>query len=144
MKKQITLLSIVLLGISFILPVSSYAWRGGTSVTVGFSTGWGPGYGSGYRGGWARPYRNHGWSRPRLYMGAAFVNPLIFSPPVYVSQPTVAYARPVVTPAYAYPDVGLTGQYTGENPPGEWITLPGQWVNGQWVPSHKTWVPVNP
>jgi hypothetical protein len=31
-----------------------------------------------------------------------------------------------------------------EAPPGEWVEVPGQWINGQWVPAHKTWVPVNP
>ena len=31
-----------------------------------------------------------------------------------------------------------------EAPPGEWRTVPGQWVNGRWVPSHRVWVPVNP
>jgi hypothetical protein len=31
-----------------------------------------------------------------------------------------------------------------QNPPGEWVTVPGRWVNGRWVPSHRVWVPVNP
>jgi hypothetical protein len=31
-----------------------------------------------------------------------------------------------------------------ENPPGEWIQVPGAWIGGKWVPSHKVWVPVNP
>jgi uncharacterized protein YcfJ len=31
-----------------------------------------------------------------------------------------------------------------ESPPGEWITVPGQWVGGKWIPSHRAWVPVNP
>jgi uncharacterized membrane protein YeaQ/YmgE (transglycosylase-associated protein family) len=35
------------------------------------------------------------------------------------------------------------GQYP-EPPPGHWVDVPGQWVNGKWVPSHKVWVPVNP
>jgi hypothetical protein len=35
------------------------------------------------------------------------------------------------------------GQYI-EPPPGHWVDVPGQWVNGKWVPSHKVWVPVNP
>lgn len=35
------------------------------------------------------------------------------------------------------------GQYP-EPPPGQWVDVPGQWVNGKWVPSHKVWVPVNP
>jgi hypothetical protein len=143
MKKQMMLFLIVLMGISLILPVSSFARRGGTSVAVGISSGWGPGPGY-YRGGWRGPYRHHGWSRPGLFMGASFVNPMYFPPPVYVTRPTIVYVNPVPPDAYAYPDPGLAGQYTGDNPPGEWVTVPGQWVNGQWVPSHKTWIPVNP
>lgn len=27
---------------------------------------------------------------------------------------------------------------------GYWAEVPGQWVGGQWVPSHKVWVPANP
>ncbi len=33
---------------------------------------------------------------------------------------------------------------TPESPPGEWVTVPGQWSDGRWVPSHRVWVPVNP
>jgi hypothetical protein len=33
---------------------------------------------------------------------------------------------------------------SSEAPPGEWITVPGQWQGGKWVPSHRAWVPVNP
>ncbi len=29
-------------------------------------------------------------------------------------------------------------------PPGEWVTVPGRWVDGKWVPAHRVWVPVNP
>jgi outer membrane lipoprotein SlyB len=41
--------------------------------------------------------------------------------------------------AYATPK-----EDTGETPPGEWIEVPGQWIDGKWVPAHKSWVPVNP
>jgi len=43
------------------------------------------------------------------------------------------------SPAYASTEGGAT-----EAPPGEWVTVPGQWSGGKWVPSHKVWVPVNP
>jgi hypothetical protein len=33
---------------------------------------------------------------------------------------------------------------SGEYPPGEWVVVPGRWVSGRWVPSHRAWVPVNP
>jgi hypothetical protein len=29
-------------------------------------------------------------------------------------------------------------------PPGRWVTVPGQWVGGRWVPAHKAWIPMNP
>jgi hypothetical protein len=29
-------------------------------------------------------------------------------------------------------------------PPGRWVTVPGQWVGGRWVPAHRVWIPVNP
>jgi len=38
---------------------------------------------------------------------------------------------------------GSTPQ-AGDYPPGEWVKVPGRWVNGRWVPSHRAWVPVNP
>ncbi|MCX5804824.1 MAG: glycine zipper domain-containing protein [Proteobacteria bacterium] len=31
-----------------------------------------------------------------------------------------------------------------ENPPGQWVEIPGQWVGGKWVPTHRAWVPINP
>jgi hypothetical protein len=69
------------------------------------------------------------------------VNPWYVLPPVYAYSPVVVYTDP--PPAYAYPDPRLTGQYTGENPPGKWITVPGQGVDGIWIPSHSTWAPVS-
>jgi hypothetical protein len=40
--------------------------------------------------------------------------------------------------AYATPEA------EAEAPPGQWVQVPGRWVDGKWVPSHKVWVPVNP
>ncbi|MCX5815551.1 MAG: hypothetical protein NTX75_04815 [Proteobacteria bacterium] len=131
MKLRMLVVLVVILGLSFILPTASFAWSGSV------------GGGAGYRGGWG-PYRPYGWYRPRVYVGAAFVNPWYVPTPVYAYSPVVVYTNPAPPPAYAYPDPRLTGQYTGENPPGEWITVPGQWVDGKWIPSHSTWVSVNP
>ena len=36
------------------------------------------------------------------------------------------------------------GQPPLQPPSGRWIEVPGQWIGGQWVPAHKTWVPINP
>lgn len=50
-------------------------------------------------------------------------------------------------PAYAAPQPQAPaegGQPPLEAPAGHWITVPGQWVGGQWIPAHKTWVPTNP
>ncbi len=41
--------------------------------------------------------------------------------------------------AYAAPRESVS-----ENPPGEWIEVPGQWIGGKWTPTHRAWVPVNP
>jgi len=32
----------------------------------------------------------------------------------------------------------------GDAPPGQWVEQRGVWTNGQWVPSHKVWQPINP
>jgi hypothetical protein len=42
--------------------------------------------------------------------------------------------------AYARPSEGIPY----ESPPGEWVTVPGQWAGGKWIPAHRAWVPVNP
>jgi surface antigen len=34
--------------------------------------------------------------------------------------------------------------FAEEPPPGQWVEVPGEWVNGKWVPAHKVWLPVNP
>jgi hypothetical protein len=128
MKKKMLAVLFIVLGLSCILPAAGFAWTGGPGV---------------HRSGRV-PYRHHGWYRPRVYVGASFVNPWYIPPPVYIYSPPVIYSEPVPPPVYAYPDPGLTGQYTGGNPPGQWVTVPGQWVDGKWIPSHRAWVAVNP
>jgi hypothetical protein len=58
--------------------------------------------------------------------------------------PDRSYERPYAStsPQESYQG-SPQGQYP-EPPPGQWVDVPGQWVNGKWVPSHKVWVPVNP
>ncbi|MDD3538385.1 MAG: YMGG-like glycine zipper-containing protein [Eubacteriales bacterium] len=42
----------------------------------------------------------------------------------------------------AYPS---SSQVTPQDqPPGQWVEVPGQWIGGKWVRAHKVWVPVNP
>jgi hypothetical protein len=140
MQRKMLGILMVILGLSFILPTASSAWSGSVGVGAGYHGGWRGG--AGYRGGWG-PYRPYGWYRPRVYVGAAFVNPWYVPPPVYAYSPAVVYTNPAPPPAYAYPDPQLTGQHTGDNPPGEWITVPGQLVDDKWIPSRSAWVPVN-
>ena len=145
MKRKIVMLIVFVLGILFILPIEGLAWRKGTNIGGGHTSIW-VGSSVGYRHGW-RPYRPYGWNRPRVYVGTSFIYPWYTTSPsvIYVNPPpTVVYSNPTPQTAYAYPDPALTSQNPVDNPPGEWITIPGQWINGKWVPSHKTWVPVNP
>jgi len=65
--------------------------------------------------------------------------------------PESSYGPPDRPYATGRPQAALPPQegYRGpspspEPPPGHWVDVPGQWVNGKWVPSHKVWVPVNP
>jgi len=51
-----------------------------------------------------------------------------------ISQP------PPPRPVYVYP--GPRTDY--EAPPGEWVVVPGRWIDGRWVPSHRVWVPADP
>ncbi|MEI6153029.1 MAG: YMGG-like glycine zipper-containing protein [Deltaproteobacteria bacterium] len=44
----------------------------------------------------------------------------------------------------AYASADMVTQAPLQPPPGQWVNIPGQWVGGKWVPSHKVWMPVNP
>jgi hypothetical protein len=128
MRKKIFMIIIVaLIGISLALPAASQArgWRGGWGW-------WGPGA---LAGG--------------VLLGAALAQPWYYyaPPPAYVyPPPAVVYTTPPYYPsqAYAYPDPAVTSQSDGKPSSGQWVTVPGQSVNGKWVPSHKVWVSDNP
>jgi len=129
--------------LSLLLPASSEAWRGGY-------------YGGGYYHGGGYGY---GWWGPAFLggvaLGAAVAGPWWYPPPrpVYV-YPSPAYVYPT-PPAYVYPEPRVEvypsapppqprPQYQSEGPSGEWVMVPGQWVEGRWVPTHKAWAPRNP
>ena len=127
MKRSILVISLAVLALSLAVPQLSqahgrYGW-------------WGPGA---FVGG--------------VILGTAISRPWYPPPPVYyypAPAPVYVYPRPVyVYPspreAYAYPDPDSAPRTRNEAPPGEWVMVPGQWVGGTWVPSHKAWVPVNP
>jgi hypothetical protein len=99
-----------------------------------------------YYGGSHR-YRHHGWYHPRVFFGTSLMVPwyVPVAPPVYVYTTPVVNNIPAPNQAYAYPDPEFTAKYKkNENPPGEWVTVPGQWVNNTWVPEHRVQVPVSP
>lgn len=95
-----------------------------------------------------------------IVLGALLTRP--WTPPpertvyVYPEATVVAPAPPrarvydLPGQAYAAPDPEFLRKHGGgggkaqESPPGEWVMVPGQWVEGRWVPTHKAWVPVNP
>jgi hypothetical protein len=60
----------------------------------------------------------------------------------YNARLAAAQARPAY--ANGYRNGYGNGNPASEAPPGEWVTVPGQWRDGKWVPSHRVWVPVNP
>jgi hypothetical protein len=129
-KKAFAIIIVALIGISLALPTTSEA--------------------RGWRGGW-------GWYGPAafgggLLLGAALARPYYYAPvPVYAYPPPApVYAAPpppVYYPnqAYAYPDPAVAPM-TENRPsqPGLWVEVPGQSINGKWVPPHKAWVPDNP
>ncbi len=106
-------------------------------------------------------YRHHGHHRGYYYggafaggvlLGTAIARPWYYAPrPVYVypPPPVVYYPAPgpvVPNQAYAYPDLAVAAAppaSTG-SAGGQWVDVPGQEVNGQWVPPHRTWVPNSP
>jgi hypothetical protein len=127
-KKTVLLTAVVLVGFSLALPQASYA--------------------NGYYGG-------YGWWVPGAFLGGMLLGAAIarpwYPPPVYAyppPAPVYAYPQPayVYPPrqTYAYPDPNHSPRPRAESPPGEWVTVPGQWVGGKWVPQHKAWAPSNP
>jgi hypothetical protein len=104
----------------------------------------------------------YGWYAPGAFVGGALFGAALARPyyayppppPVY-AYPAPVYAYPAPAPSYAYPPQqgpythpGTPGPYQSsgyqsEGPPGEWITVPGQYVGGTWVPEHEVQVPAN-
>ena len=135
MKRSILVVLVLLLGLVLALPEVSDARRGG----------------GGFRGGGYRYYGGYyGWYGPRVLIAPGFVDPYYYGspyyayPPPYAVPPPDVYASPAPPPAYAYPDPTVSEQYRNRQPAsdqGEWITVPGQWVNGTWVGEHQVRVP---
>ena len=130
-KKSFMIIIVALIGISLTLPVTSQARRYGR------------------RGGW-------GWYGAGAFVGGVVVGSVLARPwyydpwyyapgPVYVyPSPPVVYPPSVVyysDQAYAYPDPAITPKPDDKSSSGQWVEVPGQSVNGKWVPAHKAWAP---
>jgi hypothetical protein len=126
MKKRISVVLVLLVGLIISLPSTGYTWRNGYYYGRGGCYG-----GCGYSNDW-------GWAA--AIAGSVIAAGVIASvianqkPLIYIDQRS----------AYAYPDPDFTAKYgatpPANSPPGEWVLVPGQWVNGVWVDDHEVWV----
>jgi hypothetical protein len=120
MMKKVALFTLAVLVFSVVFAQSGYAWhdRGGGRGDAG------------------------------LYAAGALVGGLLLGTaigvavnhPRYIVPP--AYASPASAPVYANP--AAPSVYSQDGPPGEWVMVPGRWIDSRWVPAHKVWIPVNP
>jgi len=132
MKKAFTIALVLVVGIMLVYP------------SLGYSHPYD--YGRGHYRPDVRPTSHgggggNGLAIAGIALGAIALGAIISSA---VSQPHVNTRQVVYTePVYAQP-TGYGSDYYENAPPGQWVVAPGQWVNGQWIPAHKVWVPVNP
>jgi hypothetical protein len=144
MKKILVVVMVLMVGIMFVNP------------TLGYSDPWNryPGQVRGpavndYRYRDHQPYPTHNavrYERSRsnndglliagIALGSIALGAVLGS---VMSQPRVTKEVVYNNPTYAQPSA-----YDNDNPPGQWVTVAGQWVSGKWVPAHNVWVPVNP
>ncbi len=125
MKK---LLLIVVLCLAVVVPCA-YG-RGGGGYGGGGHGGRG-GYRSGHYGGSV----SYGWYGAGFFGGLYYEPWYFYGPPYdepYALPPDYTYAEPAPEENYeqAFPETS-----------GEWVEVPGQSVDGTWVPPHKVWVP---
>jgi hypothetical protein len=135
--RSLAIIMITLVAITFMLPTVSHArW-------------YGHGY-HGWHGGWG--WYGAGAFAGGVLLGTAISRPYYYAPPpVYVyPPPPVVYSAPpppVYLPnqAPAYPDPAVASRPESKpSSSGQLVEVPGQSVNGRWVPQHKVWVPDNP
>jgi hypothetical protein len=114
-RNSFMILMVALIAVMLVLPAGEAQARGGWV--------WGP---AAFAGG--------------LLIGTSLARPW-YGPPVYVYPPPVVYTpQPtyyVPNQAYAYPDPAITSGPVR----GRWVEVPGQSINGVWVPAHKAWAP---
>lgn len=125
MRNKYLVIAVVLAVVVLALPTTGLAWRG-------------------HHG------HHRGWYGPGLFVGGVLLGTAIAAPRYYYPQPAYIYPPPPAVyappPAYAYPDPSCpsgSAPSSGQASAGQWINVPGQMVNGTWVPGHKAWVPDN-
>ncbi len=135
-KKSLVIIIVALIGISLALPAVSEARRGGGRGGRGWHRG------GAFMGGAllgvaiARPWYYYG---PSPYYD--YPSPVVYTPmPVYSPNQANAYPDPTITPLQ---DSMVTPGTDSKSSSGQWVEVPGQSINGKWVPSHKAWVPDN-
>ena len=136
MRYGLPLIATVLMVLIAALPMESHGERGGRAGVV---RGGGRYYGA---------HRFYGGYRygPRVYVGPGYYYPSYYYVPVpdpaYGVPAPAAYAAP--DPAYGYIDPPAPDQGGYVSPPdnqGQVVTVPGQWIEGRWVPEHQVRVP---
>ncbi len=131
MKKMVAVMLTIALVASLVYPAAAHA--GHAYVVKNY---YGPPPHSNYSHHNGSYY--NGWAIAGAAVGGVLLGAVIGSA---VAAPRYAAAP---APAYAYPDSTYGTRYQSEAPPGEWVMVPGKWVNGKWVSAHRAWVPVNP
>ena len=142
-NKSFMILIVFLLAVSLAIPGTSYARERYSGRQYygrpysGHQYSGRPYYRHHYNGHYGRHY--DGWYGAGVLAGGILLGALIAQPWYYRQAPVYTAPSTVYVPnqAYAYPDPNLTSKEGS----GEWVEVPGQSVNGKWVPPHKTWVP---
>ena len=134
MKRNLYLVFILIISLSLIFPSVGYSWTYGHYRPYRHHHG-----GSGYNNGWAVGAAIAGG----ILVGAVVGN-IIAQNTIYSTSPQKVYSPPQTNVAYACPDPEFIAKYGKKKSSGEWVIVPGQSVDGKWVPEHKVWVPAQP
>jgi hypothetical protein len=143
MKKILVVVMILVVGIMFVNP------------TLGYSAPWDryPGQVRGpsvndYRHYDRQPYPTHNtirYERSRSNNDGLLIAGIALGGIALGAVLGNIMSQPRVTKEVVYKDpAGYGTAYDNDTPPGQWVTVAGQWVSGKWVPAHNVWVPVNP